>query len=128
MGTRFSWAYLIRCDATDYIYPSPTKPKNQVRTTPLPNVIRQHAATTSRSSVFRSCRSMDRFTPKAAGYPTRAIRPKRLLAKYVESGCNLPLNCRTALNCHERQYSNQANAKFVPNPYVGFFGTPTAGN
>jgi hypothetical protein len=44
MGTRFSWAYLTRCDATNYICQLPTKPKNQVRTTPPPNVIRQHPA------------------------------------------------------------------------------------
>ena len=35
----------------------------------------QSSATTSRLSVLQSCRSMDRFTPIAAGYTTRAIRP-----------------------------------------------------
>ncbi len=66
MGTRFSWAYLIRCDATDYIYPSPTKPKNQVRTTPLPNVIRQHAARSGNSPNSDSCHWNDSLTMKAA--------------------------------------------------------------
>lgn len=66
MGTRFSWAYLIRCDATDYIYPSPTKPKNQVRTTPLPNVIRQHAATTCRWLLHLDC---SRSTELNGRYP-----------------------------------------------------------
>lgn len=76
MGTRFSWAYLIRCDATDYIYPSPTKPKNQVRTTPLPNVIRQHAARSRHWLFSTSSHLSDRLSPKGATRPpTLGIRP-----------------------------------------------------
>lgn len=69
----------------------------------------------------------DWFALKPAGQPTEVPRPKLTLALRLESGSNMAVTCRSAINCLERQFPYPTNSNSRPNSDLHNFGLAMTG-